>query len=183
MGALNNMTVKAIFFDRDGTLIEDTGFIGDPERVRVLPTVPEALRLLGEAGFVRIVVSNQSGVARKYFGVEDVLRVQDTVRAHLRAAGADVEAFYFCPHYDEGCDCRKPATGMIEAAVRDHGIALAHSALVGDRGSDVAAAHRAGIPAVLLPGPGGVTYEGPVPDFTAQTLLEAATWIIDHVGR
>jgi D-glycero-D-manno-heptose 1,7-bisphosphate phosphatase len=157
----------AIFLDRDGTLIEDVGFVSRREDVRVLPTVIEALRTFAAAGYACVVVTNQSGIARGYFDASAVHGVNAEIDAQLNARDVKVDAFYFCPHLDDGCDCRKPEPGMIARAAREHGIDVARSAVIGDRGSDIELGQRLGIPAV-----------GPEPDFRAQTLLEAAQWIV-----
>ena len=91
-------TRRAAFLDRDGTLMEDSGFIGDPKRVRVLNGVVEALRRLAEAGYERVVVTNQSGVARGFFGDADVERVNAELARQLERDGASIDAFYFCSH-------------------------------------------------------------------------------------
>jgi D-glycero-D-manno-heptose 1,7-bisphosphate phosphatase len=166
----------AAFLDRDGTIIEDSGFIGEPGRVRMLPNVADALKLLAQHGFATVVVTNQSGVARGYFDDDAVRVVNGEVARRLAEDGVALDAWYHCPHLDEGCDCRKPAPGMILRAVADHDLDLARSAMVGDRGSDIALAHGVGIPGVLVPGP--AAYVGPEPDARAATLLEAAEWIV-----
>ncbi len=170
----------AVFLDRDGTIIEDSGFISDPAAVRVLPTVVDALRMLADHGYATIVVSNQSGVARGYFGDDAVQAVNAEIVRQLGSDGVAIDAWYWCSHYDTGCNCRKPEPGMIERALREHPIALEGSAMVGDRGSDIELAHRVGIPSVLVPGP--LDYTGPEPHFRAQTLLGAAHWIVNR-GR
>ena len=168
----------AVFLDRDGTIIEDSGFIDDPARVRVLPTVIDALRLFAERGFATVVVSNQSGVARGYFGDDAVQAVNAEIARQLNADGIALDAWYWCSHYDDDCDCRKPEPGMIERALREHPITLERGAVVGDRGSDIELGQRVGIASVLVPGP--IAYAGPEPDFRAQTLLEAAEWIVNR---
>jgi D-glycero-D-manno-heptose 1,7-bisphosphate phosphatase len=170
----------AVFLDRDGTLIEDSGFIGDPARVRVLPTVVDALRLLASRGFATVVVSNQSGVARGYFDDAAVHAVNAHVAQLLANDGVALDAWYHCPHYGEPCACRKPSPGMIVRAAEEHGLVVARSAVVGDRGSDIALAHGLGIPGILVPGP--EAYAGPEPEYRAATLLEAAEWIVAHAG-
>ncbi len=174
------MSRPAAFLDRDGTLIEDRGFLDDPAGVRVLDTVPDALRLLAQSGYACVVVTNQSGVARGYFDSAAVDAVNAEVGRRLADNGVALDAVYACPHYDAGCACRKPAPGMIETAAREHDLDVARSAVVGDRGSDIALAHAVGIPGILVPGP--VAYDGPEPDFRAGTLLAAARWIVDR-GR
>jgi D-glycero-D-manno-heptose 1,7-bisphosphate phosphatase len=166
----------AAFLDRDGTIIEDTGFIGDPAQVRVLPTVVDALRVLAEHGYASVVVSNQSGVARGYFDDDAVRAVNAEIARRLARDGVALDAWYHCPHYGDPCECRKPEPGMIRRAAAQHDLDVARSAVVGDRGSDIALAHGLGIPGVLLPGP--EAYDGPEPEFRARTLLEAARWIV-----
>src|SRR5665213_1597273 len=118
MPSSNSSIAKpAAFLDRDGTLIEDSGYVGEPGRVRVLAGVPEALRLLGEAGFDRIVVTNQSGVARGMFEEPDVERVHRELQRVLAQDDGAVDAFYYCAHLDDDCDCRKPLPGMVQRAV------------------------------------------------------------------
>ncbi|GAC1659690.1 MAG: D-glycero-beta-D-manno-heptose 1,7-bisphosphate 7-phosphatase [Candidatus Elarobacter sp.] len=170
------MSRPAVFLDRDGTIIEDKGFLDDPNGVQILPTVVDALRLLHGRGFATVVVSNQSGVARGYFDDEAVRAVNGEIARRLAADGVAIDAWYWCSHYGEGCACRKPAPGMIERAVTEHGLTLDGGAVVGDRGSDVALGHAVGIPGVLLPGP--YPYHGPEPDLRVKTLLEAAQWIV-----
>jgi histidinol-phosphate phosphatase family protein len=166
----------AAFLDRDGTIIDDVGFVSDRNDVRVLPTVPDALRVFADAGYACVVVSNQSGVARGYFDASVVDEINAEIIARLDRAGVKLDAFYYCPHYQAGCECRKPEPGMVLQAAREHGLDVARSAVVGDRGSDIELGQRLGIPGVLVPGP--APYAGPEPDFRASTLLEAAHWIV-----
>lgn len=170
------MKRPAVFLDRDGTIIEERGFLDHPRGVAVMPHVVDGLRLLREHGYAVIVVSNQSGVARGYFGEDAVRAVNGEIARRLANDGVAVDGWYWCPHYDEDCDCRKPSPGMIRRAVDEHGLTLDGGAVVGDRGSDVALGHAVGIPGILLPGP--YPYEGPEPDFRAASLLEAAEWIV-----
>jgi len=167
--------IRAAFLDRDGTLMEDSGFIGDPDRIVLLPGVAQALRLLHAAGLERIVVTNQSGVARGYFGEYDVERVHAELQERLRADGAAVDAFYYCSHLRD-CDCRKPAPGMIHRAVADRAIDLSRSVLFGDRESDIALARSVGILAVLVNAVAG--YDGPEPAFRAASLLDGVRWFL-----
>jgi D-glycero-D-manno-heptose 1,7-bisphosphate phosphatase len=175
------MKRPVVFLDRDGTIIEDKGFLGDPSGVEILPTVPEALRLLREHGFATIVVSNQSGVARGYFDDATVRVVNDEIVRQLANDGIVIDGWYWCSHFDEGCECRKPAPGMVHRAIEEHSLTLDGSVMVGDRGSDVALGHGVGIPGVLLPGI--LPYDGPEPDFRCDTLLEAAEWIVARALR
>ena len=152
----------------------DSGFIGDPGRIVVLDGVPEALRLLEEAGYERIVVTNQSGVARGYFGETDVERVHRELSARLLAAGATIDAYYYCQHLED-CDCRKPLPGMVRRAVAERAIDLCGSVVFGDRPSDMELAHAVGVRGVLVNAFGG-EYNGPTPAHAAPTLLEGVRW-------
>jgi len=176
--ARERRAVPAAFLDRDGTLMEDSGFVGDPARVRVLAGVPEALLALATAGFERIVVTNQSGVARGMFGRADVEIVNAALADELARHGAGIEAFYYCSHL-QGCDCRKPLPGMVHRAVAERGIDLARSVVFGDRGSDIALAAAVGIPGILvneLP-----AYDGPPPLHRARTFAEGVRFFLSHV--
>jgi D-glycero-D-manno-heptose 1,7-bisphosphate phosphatase len=169
---------RAAFLDRDGTLMEDSGFIGDPRRVRVLDGVAEALRRLAEAGYERVVVTNQSGVARGFFGERDVVAVNVELARQLASQGAAIDAFYYCAHL-EGCDCRKPLPGLVQRAVAERGIDLSGSVLFGDREADIALAKSVGIPAVLVNA--REPYAGPEPMFRAHSLLDGVAFFLDHV--
>jgi len=158
--------------------MEDSGFIGDPRRVRVLDGVPEALVALAAAGFERIVVTNQSGVARGLFGEADVVNVNRALADELAVRGATLDAFYYCTHL-EACDCRKPLTGMVRKAVAERDIDLERSVVFGDRGSDIALAVAVGVPGILvneLP-----NYDGPPPLHRARTFAEGVRFFLDHV--
>jgi histidinol-phosphate phosphatase family protein len=170
----------AVFLDRDGTLIEDRGFLGDPNGVELLPTVVDALRLLAAHRYATIVISNQSGIARGLLDDAKVRRVNAEIARRLEGDGLTIDGWYWCPHYDEGCDCRKPAPALVHRAVREHALTLSGGAMIGDRGSDVELGQRVGIAGIAVPGP--LPYAGPEPDLRAQTLLEAAEWIVRRGG-
>jgi D-glycero-D-manno-heptose 1,7-bisphosphate phosphatase len=159
--------------------MEDTGYIGEPERVRVLAGVPEALRLLGEAGFERIVVTNQSGVARGFFEEPDVESVHRALSRVLAQDGSAVDAFYYCAHLDDDCDCRKPLPGMVQRAVAERALDLERSVMFGDRAGDMLMAEAAGIPGILV-NPYG-EYAGPEPLYRARTLLEGVRFFLERV--
>ena len=145
---------SAVFLDRDGVINVDHGYVSTWERFEFLPGVPDALRALQDAGYLLIVVSNQSGIGRGYYCEADVESLNQAVAQHLGSTvGVTLSGFYHCPHHPteaEGefrrqCDCRKPAPGMIRQAVRDHGIDLKTSLLVGDKDSDIEAGRAAGV--------------------------------------
>lgn len=133
---------KAVFLDRDGTLLELVPYLHDPEQVRLVPGAAEALRSLGEAGWLRILVTNQSGIARGLFTAEDVERVHERMLELLRGEGADLEWIEVCPHHPDftgPCACRKPASGMLERAAEQLRIGRAGSWVIGDRMEDILA--------------------------------------------
>lgn len=158
--------------------MEDSGFIGDPRRIRILDGVAEALQLLGAAGLERIVVTNQSGVARGFFEEPDVVQVNRALQERLESEGAGIEAFYFCTHLG-GCECRKPLAGMVRQAVAERGLDLARSIVFGDRASDMLLAERAGVPGILV-NPYGA-YDGPEPLYRARSLLEGVRFFLERV--
>lgn len=144
---------KAFFLDRDGVINEEVDYLSDPDKAVILPGVAAALRRLHEAGFLAIVVTNQSGVARGMYGEADVHAVHERIRELLARDGAGVDRFYYCPHHPKfgsPCHCRKPEPGMILAACRELEIDPALSAMVGDRLSDIAAGRAAGCRACYL---------------------------------
>ncbi|MBM3978219.1 MAG: HAD family hydrolase [Planctomycetes bacterium] len=148
----------AAFLDRDGTLIEEVDYLTRVEQLRVLPGVPEALIALQRAGYVRVLVSNQSGVARGLLDEPQLERIHAELLARLRAAGADLELVLYCPHlpgapvaaYDRICACRKPEPGLLLEAARRLPIDLARSIAFGDSLRDLDAAARVGARGVLV---------------------------------
>lgn len=140
-----------IFFDRDGTLIEERHYLSDPARVALLPGAAEAVRRTREAGFLAVVLTNQSGVGRGYFSLEDVESVHRRMCELLEAAGTRLDGIYVCPHAPEdGCACRKPRTGLVDVAARELGIDLPRSWMIGDKPADVELARNAGIRSALV---------------------------------
>src|SRR4051794_10145376 len=145
------MIRRAIFLDKDGTLIEDVPYNVDPARIRLAPGAAEGLPRLHAAGFRLIVISNQSGVARGLFAEEALGGVRDRLRELLADVGVPLDGFYYCPHHPEGvvpeyalaCACRKPEPGMILDSAREHGIEPGQSWFVGDILDDVEAGRRA----------------------------------------
>jgi histidinol-phosphate phosphatase family protein len=140
----------AVLFDRDGTLVVDVPYNGEPDNVQPMPGARAALDRLRSAGVSVAVVSNQSGVARGLISAEQV----EAVNRRIEELLGPFEAWVVCPHGpDDGCDCRKPAPGLVREAARRLGVDAKDCALVGDIGSDVEAAHAAGARAVLVPTP------------------------------
>ena len=154
------MPTRAIFFDRDGTLNVDVDYLHDPADFVWIEGAIEAIRWANAHGYLVIVVTNQSGIARGYYDEDAVHHLHDWMNAELAAHGAHIDAFYYCPHHAEGvlsvyarsCDCRKPAPGMILRAIAEHDIAPAAAWMFGDAQSDVAAAEAAGVRGVRYTG-------------------------------
>ena len=139
--------VPALFLDRDGTLIEDPGYISDPDDVRLLAGVPETLRRFRAAGYALVIVTNQSGIGRGLYGWDDYDAVAARLRDLLAPEGIVFDAEYACGHAPEvGCGWRKPAPGMILAAAEALGLDLGRSLLAGDKRLDIDAAAAAGLP-------------------------------------
>jgi D-glycero-D-manno-heptose 1,7-bisphosphate phosphatase len=189
---------KAVFLDRDGTVNEEVGYMTDLSKLRLIPGAGAAIRKLNDTGFTIVLVTNQSGVARGYFPESLVHEAHEKLDAMLKAEGARIDAVYYCPHhptagnshYTRDCDCRKPRTGLIERAVRDLDIDVSRSYMVGDKWSDIELGHRAGVRAVLVQSGFAADDAGNQrmdrtqdPDFLAQTLTQAADWIVTREAR
>jgi D-glycero-D-manno-heptose 1,7-bisphosphate phosphatase len=146
----------AVFLDRDGTLIAEVGYLGDPDGVALLSGVRDAVRRLRDAGFLLVVVSNQAGVARGLFTEDDVVAVNGRLADILADEGLELDGWYYCihhPDFGEPCDCRKPAPGMLTRAAGELGLDLGRSWIVGDHPSDAEAGRRAGArPIIVLSG-------------------------------
>jgi D-glycero-D-manno-heptose 1,7-bisphosphate phosphatase len=136
---------RAVFLDRDGTIIEDTGYVADPAAVRLLPGAAGAIARLNQAGLPVIVVTNQSGIARGLFDEAGYAAIVRRLDELLAAAGARLDGRYHCPHHPDFtglCECRKPGLLLYRRAAADHGLDLARSWWVGDRLRDVLPAER-----------------------------------------
>lgn len=147
---------RAAFLDRDGTLIRERHFLADPAGVELIDGAAAALRALRDAGFALILVTNQSGIARGFFGEEEFRAVQARLAELLAREGARIDGSYHCPHHPEvtgPCECRKPAPGLFHRAAREHGIDLSRSIYIGDRLRDV-------LPGVSLGGTGYLVRTG-----------------------
>lgn len=166
----------AVFFDRDGTLMEDVDYCADPRDVRVFRGAAEALRRLKDGGFRLIVITNQSGIGRGYFN-EEAYRAVD---AELRRQLGDqlIDASYHCPHApEERCGCRKPSPQMIRDAAREHEIDLTRSFFVGDKASDIESGCAAGVRTILVRTGYGAA-QTCAPDWTTDGLQSAVEIIL-----
>ena len=174
---------KAVFLDRDGTLNEDPGYLGKPEQLKLFPQVGEALALLKSQGFELIIVSNQSGVGRKIFPESQLPIIHARMDELLSPHSVRIDHYELCLHRPEDhCDCRKPKPKLLIGAARKRGVDLSRSYMVGDKASDIGAGIAAGVKATVLvkTGEGENTLASGRKDFdfTANTLLEAARWIL-----
>ena len=190
------MSRPAVFLDRDGTLIEEHGYLDRLDLIKVFPWTGDALRLLRRAGFATVVVTNQSAVARGMIDEAFVHEVHRLLDTRLEPAGGGIDRYYFCPHfptapvekYRQTCRCRKPAPGLIEQACREMDLDPRRSVMVGDRWLDVACGQAAGIRTVLLrsgrgPNNGDEPPEGMHADAILNNLMEAVGWILRTSSR
>jgi D-glycero-D-manno-heptose 1,7-bisphosphate phosphatase len=184
---------RAVFLDRDGTLIEEAGYLDRLERMVFFPFSVDAVRVLNRAGFTIVVITNQAGIARGIVRESFVAEAHRHIAGRLAAGGATIDAFYYCPHYPDGvleqyraaCDCRKPQPGLLRRAAADLDLDLARSFVVGDRWHDLAAGHAVGARAVLVRTGLGRKDEidphpGTVPDAIVDNLMDAAAWILQQ---
>jgi len=184
---------RAVFLDRDGTVNEEVGYLRSLDLLKLIPGAAAAIGRLNRAGYKVVLVTNQSGVARGYFPESLVDAAHDLLAGMLKQEGAFFDGVYYCPHHPTAgnskhtvvCDCRKPATGLIDRAAKDLDVDLARSFMVGDKWSDVELGHRAGTRSILVrsgfaPDDPGNRRPSHVddPDFTAHDLAEAVDWII-----
>jgi D,D-heptose 1,7-bisphosphate phosphatase len=185
------MASKAVFLDKDGTLIEDVPFNVDPDRIRLSDRALEALSLLRHLDYRLIVVTNQSGVARGLFPEGALVDVENKLRELLAPAGVILSGFYYCPHHPQGtikeyaveCVCRKPQAGMLCQAATEHDLDLSASWLVGDILNDIEAGNRVGCRTILVNNNHETEWNlSPIrqPDFMVSTLLEAADVIVNE---
>lgn len=150
----------AAFIDRDGVLNVDRGYVYRAEDFVWVKGAKKAVKVLNDLGYFVFIVTNQAGIARGYYGPNDVERLHDWINAELRKVGAHVDGFYYCPHhpdagpgpYTRACDCRKPAPGMLLQAIAEWPVDRARSFVVGDHDIDMEAARRAGLRGVMFQG-------------------------------
>ena len=172
---------RAVLLDRDGTIIVEKNYLGSAEGVELLPGAAQALRSLHDAGFLLIVITNQSGIGRGMFSVEAMTAVNDEIQRQLRADQVQIDAFYHCPHApDDVCECRKPAPSLAWQAARDFGFDPAQSFVIGDKGSDIELGRAIGAGTILVRTGYGRQHEesGVRADVIADDLAAAAASIL-----
>lgn len=193
MNAQTPGTFPAVFLDRDGTIIDEVGYLDRPERVELYPFSTAAIRALNRAGFRVVMVTNQSGIARGFFDEGVVHAVHDHIAGLLRTGGAHIDAYYYCPHHPDGrvaaysgpCACRKPGRGLVDRAVQELAVDPARSFTVGDRWLDVKLAANVGGRGILVrTGYGSLEETRPpadvTPDAVVNNLIEAVGWILSR---
>jgi D-glycero-D-manno-heptose 1,7-bisphosphate phosphatase len=181
----------AAFLDRDGTILEEAGYLDRLERLAFFPYAIDAIRLLNRAGFAVVVITNQSGVGRGLYEESFVHRVHKVMDERIGAGGGRIDGYYYCPHhpnaeiekYRRDCECRKPGSGMLRQAASELGLDLSQSFTVGDKWSDVRAGVAAGTRSVLVrTGYGRASEETPVtdvqPSAIVDDLVSAAAWML-----
>lgn len=173
---------RAVFLDKDGTLIENVPFNIDRRRIQLAPLAIDALRLLSENGFSLYVISNQPGLARGYFDENSLHSALRYIGLLIRPFGPEVSGYYFCPHdSDEGCDCRKPRPGLLIKAARENAIDLHSSWFIGDILDDVEAGHNAGCRSIMINNGNETEWNligHRMPDYLAPDLMTAAQEIL-----
>ena len=184
---------RAVFLDKDGTLIEDVPYNVDPKRIQLTRGAVEGLHILYTAGYPLIVITNQSGVARGYFPESALMAVEERLRQLLAEAGIPLAGFYYCPHHPDGvvqslaiaCSCRKPEPGLLIRAAVDRGIDLAQSWFIGDILNDVEAGRRAGCRTILIDNGNETEWQlstQRLPHYIVTNLAEAALVITSAKG-
>ncbi|HEY2726774.1 MAG TPA: HAD family hydrolase [Parafilimonas sp.] len=182
---------KAVFIDRDGTLIKDIPYNADTALIKLESYAAEMLQSLKRKNFLLIVISNQSGVARGFFSEADVNKMHETIQQKLSAYNIQLDAFYYCPHLTDGtikeysidCNCRKPKPGLIYKAAKDFDINLNKSWMIGDILNDVEAGKTAGCKTILINNGNETEWILNIqrtPDYEAKNLEDAAQIILKH---
>jgi D-glycero-D-manno-heptose 1,7-bisphosphate phosphatase len=184
---------KAIFIDKDGTLVEDIPYNVNPDHIRLQPLAIEGLKKLQEQGYLLIVVSNQSGIARGYFHEDAMAIVRKKLNDMLMKESIQLNGYFFCPHHPEGtilkyaieCNCRKPKPGMILKAAEEFNVRLSDSWMVGDILHDVEAGNKAGCKTVLIDNGNETEWiftEWRKPTVVVKNINDAAAFIIKNDG-
>jgi len=191
------MMKSAVFLDRDGTLIEEVGYLKDIKDIKLIEGAAEGIKKLNEHGILVILVTNQSGVARGYFDEENVTIVNQELKRILQEKETYLDGIYYCPHHKKGvvekyaidCQCRKPKTGLIQQALEDFkDIDLKKSYVIGDKAIDIELARNAGCKGILVKtGYGSKVIDGSYdrfiePDYIADDLNDAANWLLQDLN-
>ena len=187
------LLAPTVFLDRDGTLIEEVGYLSHLDRIALYPWSIESVKLLNRAGFKVVVVTNQAGVARGLFDEDFIHEAHRFLDQKFSDGGATIDKFYYCPHHPEAsveayrseCDCRKPKAGMLWKAAQELQLELSHSFVIGDRLSDLRLGQAVGARSLLVRTGYGETTARELTDdvevaYTAPELMTAVAWILRH---
>lgn len=181
---MSRILKPAVFLDRDGTLIDERGYLSDPNRIHFYLPVFAALRRLQKAGFKLVILTNQSGVGRGYFSLRQLGKINARFKSLLMKKGVRLDGIYFCPHHPEaGCKCRKPQPLMGIRAARDLSIDLKRSFMVGDQLGDMKLAAQLKVPAVLVLTGHGRSARSDAKGWATKVtrnMTTAADWILSH---
>jgi len=181
---------KAVFLDRDGTIVEDVGYLNDPADLKFIPGSIEAIKKLNQAGFKVVVITNQAGVARGLITENMLQTIDKTLHKWILSGDAHLDGLYYCPHhpehgsypYKQACECRKPHPGLLKKAERDLKIDLSKSFMVGDKSSDIEAGKTAGTKTVFVTTGKGQKEKNELkeqPNHIAANLSQAVDWILN----
>ncbi len=182
------MVNKAVFIDRDGTINIDVHYLDDPEKFEMYSGVGEGVKKLIDNGFKIIVITNQSGIGRGYFSESQLFKIHERMKQIFHHYGVILDGIYYCPHHpDDKCNCRKPNTGLFDAAISDHNINCKKSYMLGDKILDIVAGNRIGVKTILIPEPHlreklieNKDFWEKKPDFIADNFLHAVDIILGH---
>lgn len=179
---------RAVFLDRDGTIIEDVPYLFEPKKVVLIKGAAKAIKILNGMGFRVVVVTNQSGVGRGYFKEIDVGAVHARIDSILDYEGARIDDYYYCPHEPvKGCTCRKPETAMVDKVVEKYSLDVENSYVIGDKSSDLWLGNNVGATSILVRTGLGLEAEREESikaGFVARDILQAVEWImIDSKSR
>jgi D-glycero-D-manno-heptose 1,7-bisphosphate phosphatase len=183
---------KAIFLDKDGTLIPDIPYNADPDKITLSDEAVDGLYRLQNVGFELFIVTNQSGIANGYFHHKDLWKVEKKISDLMQYHGLKLSGFYYCPHdpkakleaYKTYCKCKKPKPGMLLDAASDHNLDLSSSWMIGDILNDVEAGNRAGCKTILINNGNETEWKMNwlrTPDLMAATINEGAKYILDII--
>ena len=184
-----------VFLDRDGTINYDAGYINDVDNFMMFPYAAQAIRMLNINGFLVVVITNQSGLARGFFTEETLEEIHNKMTSDLLKQGAKIDGIYFCPHdpnakvekYKAVCKCRKPETGLIDAALKELPVDKSKMYFIGDKHSDIMAGYKSGCKTIMVKtgyGKGDLLHKSQKwevkPDTVADTLLDAVKLIVKN---
>ena len=181
---------RAIFLDRDGTVNTEVDYLSSVKDLRLIRNTAKAIRFLNQNKIKVIIVTNQSGISRGLFSIDDLENVHNELKRRLHRKGAYIDAIYYCPHHpDDGCLCRKPKDRMFKLAAKDFDLKLNKCYIIGDKLTDIKAAHNISAKGILVRTGYGKSEQNKLkeadvmPEHIAEDLYEAVKWIIKNIGR